>query len=398
MTPTDILAAARLRVLSRTPYYAAALLAMRPRETPGLGTFAVSADWVLFWDPAAAERWGVPGTAAVLVHELGHLLRDHAGRRGDRDRRKWNDAGDAAINGDLIAGGWVLPDAPILPEHYGLPAGRTAEEYYGVPPPPPPTPPTPPPQGPGQDNPPAPGTRGGSCGGCVTGETAGGGLPTMQQDLARRAVAEAVRSAAGSGRGDIPAGLRAWADLQMEPPRVDWRRRLASLVRGTLAQAAGGSDYSYARPSRRSAGMALAWGSRVPVLPSLRRPVPEVAIVLDTSGSMLGEPLRIAAREVLGIARATGAPVRAYACDSAVHAVARIFSARDLEKINKGGGGTDMGAGIAAAARRRPDVVIVITDGDTPWPADRPRARVVAAVLVGGQKPPEWAIHVEVPR
>ena len=51
------------------------------------------------------------------------------------------------------------------------------------------------------------------------------------------------------------------------------------------------------------------------------------------------------------------------------------MQARDVELL--GGGGTDMGAGLAKAAelRPRPDLIIVLTDGYTPWPsAPPPRA------------------------
>jgi len=63
-----------------------------------------------------------------------------------------------------------------------------------------------------------------------------------------------------------------------------------------------------------------------------------------------------------------------------------------------GGGGTDMGAGVAAAAalRPRPSVVVVLTDGFTPWPEDRPRGvRVVVGLLAQHgmpvHRPPGWA-------
>jgi hypothetical protein len=58
-----------------------------------------------------------------------------------------------------------------------------------------------------------------------------------------------------------------------------------------------------------------------------------------------------------------------------------------------------MGEGIAAAAalRPRPTVVIVLTDGYTPWP-DRPPPgiRVIVGLLAEGRPwaPPDWACTV----
>jgi hypothetical protein len=56
-----------------------------------------------------------------------------------------------------------------------------------------------------------------------------------------------------------------------------------------------------------------------------------------------------------------------------------------------------MGAGLAAAAalRPRPSVVIILTDGFTPWPAAPPRGlSVVVGLLVDRAPPvtvPQWA-------
>ena len=61
------------------------------------------------------------------------------------------------------------------------------------------------------------------------------------------------------------------------------------------------------------------------------------------------------------------------ACDAAVAPAQRVTSARQVKLI--GGGGTDMGAGIAAASalRPRPAIAVVLTDGDTPWPQVAPK-------------------------
>jgi predicted metal-dependent peptidase len=64
-----------------------------------------------------------------------------------------------------------------------------------------------------------------------------------------------------------------------------------------------------------------------------------------------------------------------------------------------GGGGTDLRVGIAAAqaSRPRPDVVVVLTDGYTPWPAQPTRARLVVAIIGDegtAQEVPTWATTV----
>jgi predicted metal-dependent peptidase len=87
------------------------------------------------------------------------------------------------------------------------------------------------------------------------------------------------------------------------------------------------------------------------------------------------------------------------ACDTAVGAAQRVSSARQVTLT--GGGGTDMGAGIAAAAglRPRPAVCVVLTDGYTPWPCGAPKGMRVVVGLLGSGAPdaPAWAKAVRVP-
>ena len=76
----------------------------------------------------------------------------------------------------------------------------------------------------------------------------------------------------------------------------------------------------------------------------------------------------------------------------------RVAAATQVNLL--GGGGTDMGQGIAAAAKLRPQpsVIVVLTDGYTPWPPVVPRPRVVVGLLRDdGPLPPPWArvIHIE---
>ena len=223
---------------------------------------------------------------------------------------------------------------------------------------------------------------------------AAGGLAGWQADLLRRQVAQDVM-AHGQQPGTVPAGLLRWAE-QVLTPKVNWRALLAAELRRAVAEVSGAVDYSYRRPSRRSAVAGQV------VLPALRRPVPEVAVVCDTSGSMTEDLLAMVLAEVEGLLRALGLArqVRVLACDTAVAPAQRVNSARQVQLI--GGGGTDMGAGIAAAAalRPRPAVTVVLTDGYTPWPAAAPKGMRIVVGLIGTQatEAPPWARAVRVER
>jgi predicted metal-dependent peptidase len=186
----------------------------------------------------------------------------------------------------------------------------------------------------------------------------------------------------------IPAGWLRWAETLL-PSRTDWRNILAAEIRRAVAAVAGSVDYTYRRPARR------ARTSPGVVIPSMYRPVPDIAIVCDTSGSMREELLARALAEIEALLTKAGlrtARVRVLAVDTAVHAVRRVSRAREVHLA--GGGGTDMGAGIAAATalRPRPSIVIVLTDGFTPWP-DRPPPgiRVIVGLLAEHRLPLEWS-------
>ena len=111
MKAKDKLAAARLMAVEKMKYFRTAILGLVPKETPGLGTFGVTKNGVMLWDPECLDRWSVEETAAVLVHEVSHLLRNHARRceAMGAEHMPWNAAGDLEINDDLQEIGLPLP-------------------------------------------------------------------------------------------------------------------------------------------------------------------------------------------------------------------------------------------------------------------------------------------------
>jgi predicted metal-dependent peptidase len=402
------LAAARLWAATRFPYLATGVFGAQVVAERGSGTVSVDESWRMRADPELTAAWTPAQLGSVLVHHVCHLLRTHgeraqaAGVRPD-EASTWVRAADAEINDDLVPAGLDLPGRPVLPSDLRAEDGLLAEQYFdGI-------------RraqrasaqqaggrqgtgnldrsapwldcGSGADGLPRPGQQPGAKGGAQE-----GALPGWQADLLRRQVAQDVM-AHGKQPGTVPAGLLRWAEDFLSP-KVNWRVLLAAELRRAVAEVSGAVDYSYRRPSRRSAVAGQV------VLPALRRPVPEVAVVCDTSGSMTADLLAMVLAEVEGLLRTLGLArqVRVLACDTAVGPAQRVNSARQVQLT--GGGGTDMGAGIRAAAalRPRPAVTVVLTDGYTPWPAAAPKGMRIVVGLLGTQAPdaPPWARSVRV--
>ena len=127
------LQAARVRAAYQRSYFAPALFSLVPVATDLIGSMAVDSQWRLYYNDAWVATHTVEENATLLIHEVGHLLRDHEGRKksaGIMDHRRWNTASDCEINDDLHAEGLPLPGDPPLPGKYGLPSGDTAEIYY----------------------------------------------------------------------------------------------------------------------------------------------------------------------------------------------------------------------------------------------------------------------------
>jgi predicted metal-dependent peptidase len=398
------------------PYLASALFALRPRPAPGLGTLGVTAGGVLMYDPAVVDEWTTEALGWVLLHEVCHLIRDHAGRKGPREHGPWNVAGDAEINDDLEAAGakWPPPppsvarDAgekggPVLPSTLDAPDGLTAEEYYTrIPRQPQPSP------GDGEQGGEA-GPKGhpgsGHCGGCAGGALLQGeaeadtedGQTHVELEVVRRTTAAAIQEhAAQKGRGSVPAGMERWAAEILGPPRIDWRTRLRRAARRAVQWRMGAVDLTYTRRSRRQAG--LGSGPGRPVMPAYRAPVPRVTVAIDTSGSMGGESLADCMRELRGVLDAVGASVELIVCDAEVHAARPIKHLRDVRLLGGGGTAFEPIFERIARAREKPDLVVVLTDGDGSCNCEAPLGVKVLWVLIAGDREMPWGERVVIER
>jgi len=410
----QLIAAGRIIAQQTCPYFRPIIMAFVMREVWGLGTVGVTERAIFIYDPDFVVRQTPRKMAGLVIHEVQHLWNKHGKRLNGRDPGEWNRAGDRAINPPILQMGLELPDGDdggVWPKDLGMPDGLTADEYYraamkqqkqkggakgkGQP-------------GaggkrPGQSDGDADGEGGepgkgkgsvchGACGGCASnpgkdepGADDPDGRSDAQVERVVRAASEAVRAAAsGPGRGKIPEAWARMAEANLEPPKVPWRQRLSNACRTAVSFRPGAFTHRYDGPSRRQAG--IGFGGGHPILARLRQPVPNVAVMVDTSGSMGPEALQDALNETQGVMKAIGADIACVTADAAVHGEkAKVRSIHEVARMLKGGGGTDFRPGFAAlsAMKPRPEVVVFVTDADGPWPDQCPRGMRVIVLLVG---------------
>lgn len=235
----------------------------------------------------------------------------------------------------------------------------------------------------------------GNCGSCAHGKPMPWELdaPNENQPGVTPEQAEVIKQVTAvkiaehmKNRGNVPAWLSRWAESRLTS-KIDWKRELRKLIRSAIGWSTGAVDYTYDRPNRRQSTLPNV------VLPRLRAPVPNIAVVVDTSGSMSDNEISEALTEIAAILKVQKR-VTVLSVDAQVHAVRKVFRSDHVQLI--GGGGTDMERGIMATAdlKPAPDVVVVITDGYTPWPMQKPKSigKVVAVITSRGRAEgiPDW--------
>ena len=74
------LQAERVRAAYQRSYFAPALFNLIPVRTDLIDSMAVDVHWRLYYNDNWIATHSVEENAGLLVHEVGHLVRDHQGR------------------------------------------------------------------------------------------------------------------------------------------------------------------------------------------------------------------------------------------------------------------------------------------------------------------------------
>ena len=192
------------------------------------------------------------------------------------------------------------------------------------------------------------------------------------KERALRETAEKVRNYISNnvahGRGSGASGgslLYEWAE-EMLLPRRDWRNEMGQIF-SQLARKSSNNRTSWNRLNRRS-------DLSTPPMPGKKYVAPKVSFVFDTSGSVVGDPVRyhMQAQQVDElIHRYFKDGVSIITTDTEAGISRKVKSLRNFTFPNAGGG-TDMEPGIEAAIEDKADLVMVFTDPDTYLPKELP--------------------------
>lgn len=316
MNATEKIIKARTGLVLDQPFFASLALRLRLKADETCET-AWTDGRALGFNPAWIGGLPLDQVKGVLSHEVMHLACVHHIRRGPRDAKKWNQAGDYAINQILSDSKVALPPGHLINPSF---SGMSADEIYSLIP----------------DDPQGSGGASDDPGGCgaVRDMTGPDGSKPSPAELAQEeqnwkvAVAQAATQA--KAMGEMPGGLSRLVE-EILAPKVDWKEVLRRFVDQSAK-----NDYAWTRPNRRYLHSGL-------YLPSLySETLPPIVIAVDTSGSIDNEQIEQFAAEMTAILREHRTTCNVLYCDTEI-AGEETFSSDDLPlKLHpRGGGGTD---------------------------------------------------------
>lgn len=377
----DAVSKAKARMLFSQPFFATLLLSTPLIEDRTIPTACTDMRTIRY-NPAFFEPMSVGKIMFVLAHEVLHIAFMHGLRRGARDHRLFNIAADYAINWLLHEAGFEWPGDGCLDAQY---AGMSAEVIYDklkqnkdkslqqslgaigedlMEP------------GSGSGNDGKPGPDGQQL-------SSGSGMSQDEQAELERQIGQKVAQAAAMARmaGKMTGNLARIINEILDPA-VPWQSLLRDyMTRVTL------DNESWQRRNRRFDDIYL------PARHNLR--MGEIVVIGDTSGSITEQELDQVAAEVRAISdQMNPERIRMLWADTKVKKEEVFEPGDELVFGPVGRGGTDMRVPLAYAEQYEPQVTILITDGETPWPDAEPPYPLIVVCTTKANVPVGLTVRV----
>lgn len=391
------LTAARTKLILDKPFLGALVLRLPLAEASKWCSTSGTDAKNLYYNQDYIARLSVSQVQFVLAHEALHCGLSHFARRAHRDQKRWDVACDYAVNQLLCSDDLEPPPGALFNDEY---AGMSAEEIY--------------PcidkednEAPmdqhlydpdlGDDNSSAAddnsattqqeqnsGTKDQSIRSdnqTVTSTNRPQALSNSERDKLdtqwQQRLAGAAQQAALAGK--LNESIARMLE-QLLQPTIPWRSMLARYM-----SSAARLDYNLTRPSRRREGDAI--------LPSLHTRQIDVAVAIDTSGSVSQEELNEFITELNAIKGSMNARITLLACDEKLDPncpwIVEPWDPMILPTAFDGGRMTDFNPVFdwLAASVLQPDLLIYFTDAKGRFPSKAPTLPTLWLVKGGAQVP-----------
>lgn len=330
-----------IRLLIQYPFFGYLALGLELKADVGIPTLATDG-YHLYYNPFFVEQLDPKMLGAVIAHETLHCALGHLWRRDKREETKWNYAADYAANSLLKEEGFTLPEGCLYDNRY---VQLSAEKIYGQ--------------------------LGDSVKGelmdshdCWTKHPGGekeSGDRIWQDRLARAATGAKLQ-------GKLSKNIEKYIKDRLRP-KLDWRIILHDLIIGLVK-----NDFTLIPPAKKHL-----W--RKIYLPSLHTEALEIAVAVDTSGSIDKKTFVKFMAEIKGITEQFNDYIlNIFFADDVVHSRLTLRPSDAWPgTFSKKNGGTDFTPVFNAieADNLQIAALIYLTDGDGTYPVSAPAYPVI---------------------
>jgi predicted metal-dependent peptidase len=344
---------ARAKMLIKHPFFATLLMSTPAEERDDIPTAATDMD-KLYYNPQFIESLDDETVLFVLAHEVMHIALAHGMRLQARNPQLWNIAADFAINLVLKDSGFSVWGQALLDDKYkDMSADQIYEQLQKQ---------LDKARGQAGNGDAKPSDVFGDGGGMVGDlkEPEGAGDPAAQART-QRSIQQRVAQAANVARmaGKFAGSLERLVGEILDP-KVPWAHVLRDYMTRVTKD-----DEQWSRRNRRFQGVYL------PARHSEK--MGEIVLIGDTSGSIGNDELCKYMAEAGAIAEDVHPErIRILWADTRVAGEQVFEDGEPIVPKPQGGGGTDMRVPIKHAEQYQPQVVVLFTDGYTPWPDVEP--------------------------
>ena len=340
----DRLIAARISMLLHCPFYGNLACRLEMKDATDWCPTAATDGKYFYYNRNFVSALSNDELVFLWGHEVEHCVYDHFGRRGDKNPMLWNIANDYVVNMDLVEGSvgekiklveicfdwkyrnWtseeVYDDLFKQAEEEGriinvstLDVHLDMDESDDD-------------EGAGK-----PGANGDNDGDEKPGKGPAKFTKEEKRQIKEQFKNAVMQSAKAAGNEKLPSGIKRLVN-DLVNPQLSWRELLPQQIQSVVR-----SDYSFQTPSRKGMDQGI-------FLPGLEREQTiDVAIAMDTSGSMTDTMSRDILSEVKGVMdQYSDFKIHLFCFDTQIHNP-QVFTEHNMDEFldyePEGGGGTD---------------------------------------------------------